>query len=192
MAALACQVSIPGYGKYKFMDRIAFRELLARYVNGTAAPEEKALVDHWYELLYDHKLPALKQEELDSIEQEMWTHLEKEGNMKRTVRRKRLYYFAAAAVVAGLITTAWALFSAAPKSGSWEQSRQENKLTESINNTTAPKRITLNDGSYVLLQPASKITYSTFDSSRREVYLEGEAFFSGSKRSGPAFLCIYQ
>ena len=163
------------------MDRTAFRELLLRYVNGTASPEEKALVDHWYELLYDHKLPALKQEELESIEQEMWVHIEKEGNMERTGRRKRLYYIAAAAVVTGLIITALALFNTATKSISYGQSRQQNKLAESINNTDVPQRVTLDDGSYVILQPTSKIAYSRFDSTKREIYLEGEAFFQVTK-----------
>jgi transmembrane sensor len=63
------------------MDRIAFRELLIRYINGTAAAEEKSLIDHWYELLYDNKRPALKQTELDNIEQEMWAYIEKAGNL---------------------------------------------------------------------------------------------------------------
>ena len=62
------------------MHRTAFRVLLVRYVNGAATPEEKALIDHWYELLYQRNLPALKQEELDTIEREMWTYIEMEGN----------------------------------------------------------------------------------------------------------------
>jgi ferric-dicitrate binding protein FerR (iron transport regulator) len=173
------------------MDRTAFRELLLRYVNGTATPEEKALVDHWYELLYDNKLPALKQEELDNIEQEMWAHIEKEGNIplddhnpssiRRNAGGKRLYYLTAAALVAGLIITALVLFYTAPKAFSYEQSRQQKKLAESINNTAVPQRILLSDGSYVILQPASKIAYSQFDSVKREVYLEGEAFFQVTK-----------
>jgi ferric-dicitrate binding protein FerR (iron transport regulator) len=39
----------------------------------------------------------------------------------------------------------------------------------------------LSDGSYVILQPSSKIAYSTFNSTSREVYLEGEAFFQVTK-----------
>jgi transmembrane sensor len=171
------------------MDRIAFRDLLLRYVNGTASPEEKALVDHWYELLYDNKLPALKQDELHSIEQEMWAHIEIKGNIERTGRRKGLYYLAAAAMAAGLIITTWVLFNTTPKSFTYEKSRQQNKLTESINNTAAPQRIVLNDGSYVILQPASKIAWSQFDSTKREIHLEGEAFFQVSKdRARPFYV----
>jgi transmembrane sensor len=108
------------------MNRTAFRELLIRYINGTTTSEEKALVDHWYELLYDNNLPAFHQEELDNIEQEMWAHIEKEGDIhadntkilpiKCAVRRKRLYYFTAAAIITGLAISVWTFFFSDRKS----------------------------------------------------------------------------
>lgn len=173
------------------MDRTVFRELLLKYANGAATPEEKVLVDHWYELLYDNSVPTLKQDELHSIEQEMWMYIEKEGAlsgdpsiavpMDGYKRRKRLYYISAAAVVVALAVTVWSLLYTPPKAFSYEQSRNQNHLQESINNTSAPQQVSLSDGSYVILQPASKIAYSQFDSATREVYLEGEAFFQVTK-----------
>ena len=174
------------------MDRIAFRELLIRYVNGTATPEEKALVDHWYEGLYNNNLPSLKQEELDNIEQEMWAHIEQTGNLavgdaplpatNHYRRRKHIYYISAAAVVTALVIGAWLFFLSSPKNFSYEQSRRQNQLSESINNTTAPQQINLQDGSYVILQPNSRIAYPIpFKGATREVYLEGEAFFQVAK-----------
>jgi ferric-dicitrate binding protein FerR (iron transport regulator) len=179
------------------MDRIAFRELLLKYASGAATPEEKVLVDHWYELLYNNSLPTLKQDELDSIEQEMWTYIEKEGILPGEPsiavpfdgnrRRKLLYYSSAAAIVIALAVTTWALLYTSPKAFSYEQSRKQNHLQESINNTSAPQQVSLSDGSYVILQPASKIAYSKFDSASREVYLEGEAFFQVTKDPGRPF-----
>jgi transmembrane sensor len=173
------------------MDRMSFRELLLRYANGTATPEEKVLIDHWYELLYNNNLPGLKQDELDNIEQEMWTYIEKEGILPGDAaivapidtnkRRRRLYYLSAAAILVALAITSWALFNPKPRAFSYEQSRQQNQLSESINNTSVPQRISLSDGSYVILQPSSKIAYPTFNSKTREVYLEGEAFFQVTK-----------
>jgi transmembrane sensor len=173
------------------MNRTAFRELLIRYINGTASAEEKALVNHWYELLYDNNLPALQHEELDNIEQEMWAHIEKEGNIytdntkilsiKKAMRRKRLYYITAAAIVTGLAIIGTFFFSSA-ETFSYDQSRRQNKLSENVNKTAAPQRITLEDGSYVLLQPDSKIAYSQHErGDKREVYLEGHAFFQVAK-----------
>lgn len=172
------------------MHRIAFRELLLRYADGTATHDEKVLIDHWYELLYNNDLQALKQDELDEIEQEMWTYIEKEGiipgnapvvSIDHNKKRKRLYYISAAAIIIALAITSWAFFNNKPKTFSYEQSRQQKHLLESINSTSVPKRIALNDGSYVILQPLSKIAYSNFDSTSREVYLEGEAFFQVTK-----------
>ena len=174
------------------MNRTTFRELLIRYVNGAATSEENALIDHWYELLYDNKLPALKQSALDSIEQEMWAHIEQAGNLpavdtitptiSRAVRRKRLYYITAAAIISGLVIGGCFLFFSAPKTFSYEKSRQQYKLAERVNSSATPQRITLKDGSYVILQPASKIAYAqTSDPAKREVYLEGAAFFQVAK-----------
>jgi transmembrane sensor len=179
------------------MDRIAFRELLIRYINGAATPEEKALIDHWYELLYNNSLPTLKQEELDHLEQEMWTFIENKGNMQNPEtlvvpievkrRPKRLYFISAAAIAAVITIAGWVVFNTSSKTFSYEQSRQQNKLSESRNHTGAPQRISLSDGSYVILQPSSKIAYSAFDSTSREVYLEGEAFFQVTKDANRPF-----
>jgi transmembrane sensor len=180
------------------MNRTAFRELLIRYINGTASAKEKALVDHWYELLYGNNLPALQHEELDNIEREMWAHIEKEGHIyadntkilsiKGATRRKRLYYIAAAAIVISLAIGGWTFFFSSPKTFSYDQSRQQNKLSENVNKTSAPQRIKLEDGSYVVLQPASKIAYAQHISgNKREVYLEGQAFFQVAKDAAKPF-----
>jgi ferric-dicitrate binding protein FerR (iron transport regulator) len=175
------------------MDRIAFRELLMRYINGTTTAAEKALIDHWYEGLYDNKLPTLKKGELDNIEQEMWAHLENTGNLTASFavygsrKRKRSYYFAAAAVIIGLIISGWLLFFSSTQT-SYEVSQKQNKLTESVNSTTTPQRLNLEDGSYILLKPASKVAYAPhFGADRREVYLEGSACFQVAKDAARPF-----
>lgn len=170
------------------MDRVAFRELLIRYTNGTATADEKSMIDHWYELLYDNKLPALQQTELDNIEQEMWVFIEKESNLSepvvvyRSKRMKRLIYFAAAAVIICLVISGWLVFFNVASTISFETSRKKNQLAETVNSTTIPQRLNLEDGSYILLEPASKISYAKhFGANKREVYLEGSAFFQVAK-----------
>lgn len=62
-------------------------------------------------------------------------------------------------------------------------------LIEQVNNSDSPKLITLSDGSSVLLQPKSSLSYSKdFDISKREVFLKGEAFFEVSKNPKKPFL----
>ncbi|SEA75934.1 FecR family protein [Flavobacterium gillisiae] len=63
-------------------------------------------------------------------------------------------------------------------------------LVEQTNNSNNPQIITLSDGSSVLLQPDSKLSYpKIFVGNERKVYLSGEAFFEISKnRKKPFFV----
>jgi transmembrane sensor len=179
------------------MNRTAFRELLVRYVNGTASEEEKAIIDHWYELLYDASLPALQEEELDDIEQEMWTHIEKSGDFSfhknaipelKPKKRNLLRYAAAAAIVASVGVVTWALFLSPKKSFSYEAIKLQHQLQETVNNTRSAQKVNLGDGSYVILQPSSKIAYPKhFEAGKREVYMEGQAFFQVAKDPSKPF-----
>ncbi|WP_338645653.1 FecR family protein [Flavobacterium sp. KS-LB2] len=58
----------------------------------------------------------------------------------------------------------------------------EEGLVEQTNNSDKPQIITLSDGSSVLLQPNSKLSYpKIFVGNERKVYLSGEGFFEISK-----------
>jgi transmembrane sensor len=68
---------------------------------------------------------------------------------------------------------------------------QDNKegLVEQTNNSNKPQIITLSDGSSVLLQPNSKLSYpKIFTGNERKVYLSGEGFFEISKNPQKPFL----
>jgi len=62
-------------------------------------------------------------------------------------------------------------------------------LVEQTNNSNKPQIITLSDGSSVLLQPKSKLSYpKIFAVNERRVYLSGEGFFEISKNPNKPFL----
>jgi len=62
-------------------------------------------------------------------------------------------------------------------------------LVEQTNNSNKAQTITLSDGSSILLQPKSKLSYpKIFTGSERRVYLSGEAFFEISKNPKKPFL----
>jgi transmembrane sensor len=62
-------------------------------------------------------------------------------------------------------------------------------LVEQTNNSNKPQIITLSDGSSVLLQPNSKLSYpKIFTGNKRKVYLSGEGFFEISKNPQKPFL----
>ncbi|HEX9152506.1 MAG TPA: FecR family protein [Flavobacterium sp.] len=61
-------------------------------------------------------------------------------------------------------------------------------LVEQTNNSNKPQIITLSDGSSVLLQPKSKLSYpKIFAQNERKVYLSGEGFFEISKNPKKPF-----
>ena len=181
------------------MNRNDFRQLLKRYISGTASKQEKTLIDNWYELLYNENIAALDTNELEGIEQEMWEKIELQTNIKsndefpaaaKTPVRKIIFrWAAAAAVITAIVAGIYSLNPTQQRSFSYEQNKTLNKLQE-INNTTAlTKKVELEDGSTIVLQPSAKLAYPThFSKDKREVFLEGEAFFQVTKNPLKPFL----
>lgn len=89
----------------------------------------------------------------------------------------------AAAVLLGIISLGWWLTAnnrTAPAPFSYTEliDRAEVPLTEFVNTATRPQTLLLPDGTTVLLQPGSKLSYQAdFSGPEREVYLSGEGFF---------------
>lgn len=177
------------------MDRKEFRQLLKRYLKGTCTEEERAWVDRWYELLYDHSLPTVTAAEFDALEGEIWAGIQQKGLIARElpsapVRRLRPWRYAvAAAVVLAVVAGLFFLYpSPATGSISYEQVRTDRGLQERVNHTEGVQTITLEDGSTVRLQPGSRIAFpARFTADRREVYLDGEAFFDVQRNAGRPF-----
>lgn len=66
--------------------------------------------------------------------------------------------------------------------------KNNEELVEQTNNSKNSQTITLSDGSSILLQPKSKLSYpKTFIGNERKVYLSGEAFFEISKNPKKPF-----
>jgi transmembrane sensor len=62
-------------------------------------------------------------------------------------------------------------------------------LVEKINQTTQPLTIRFEEGSTVVLQPASRVSYpATFSGEKREVFLSGEGFFEVTKNPEKPFM----
>ncbi|GAB4043360.1 FecR family protein [Spirosoma litoris] len=62
-------------------------------------------------------------------------------------------------------------------------------LVEQVNTTTKPLTVYLMDGSQVVLQPQSRMTYpKIFDPAKREIHLEGEGYFEVTKKPKQPFI----
>lgn len=179
------------------MNRNAFKQLLKRYVTGVASEEEKLLIDHWYELLYNDNISKLNDAELLLLEQEIWDKIEEEALLEhdkilpiKTPFRKNIFKWAAAAAVFIGISLGIYIFTTGEHSlFVYQENKLKSQFEEVINTSSVTKRVSLEDGTVITLQPSSKIAYPHFFSKdKREVYLEGEAFFDVAKNPAKPFL----
>ncbi|GGM78088.1 hypothetical protein GCM10010967_07240 [Dyadobacter beijingensis] len=101
-----------------------------------------------------------------------------------------------AASIAFIILMGWAVYSVMIKSDEKPQLAQQDSmgtlntsLTEKINTTNETIQLALSDGSRISLAPKGRIRYpERFYGERREVFLEGEAFFDIAKDAEHPFL----
>jgi ferric-dicitrate binding protein FerR (iron transport regulator) len=107
----------------------------------------------------------------------------------RVVPMRWLRISAAAAVVAVVITLTLLWRPTVAKQVFQNPIALSENNIEKTNDTKQPLSVLLQDSSTVLLQPGSTLRYpQVFGKLKREVFLEGEAFFQVAKQSGHPFL----
>lgn len=157
-----------------------FKRLLDRYASGECTPEESAIVEEWYENM--GKAGQMSTADRAHLEEQLWRKVA--ANMKNTrkpVRYAIVARVAAAALVA--VASGWALFTQLNTPTTVQQVAEEAPVVppgfrEVVNATQAPIDVVLTDGSVVVLNPMSNIRFTEqADALKREVFLDGEAFF---------------
>ncbi|MCC9065104.1 FecR family protein [Flavobacterium piscisymbiosum] len=123
-------------------------------------------------------------------EKENQTNLNQDSKIR--FLSKRILRSVAAAVVISFLSIWFYQNQISPESKvvTYKELIDENNegLVEQTNNSNKPQIITLSDGSSVLLQPNSKLSYpKIFTGNERKVYLSGEGFFEISKNPKKPF-----
>lgn len=178
------------------MDRKEFRQLLKRYLDNSCTEEEKRIVDQWYTLL-DNSNQFLSDSELNEVEDRLWNKIHSAtistAPKQQSASNKISWLkYAAAACLIGLVALiAFIGFQSKKKSTSNDKlviTKVNQGFLEAANTSDTAKGITLEDGSLVTIYPGSKLAYPKhFESGKREVYLDGDAFFSVSKNPNRPF-----
>ncbi|WP_264530110.1 FecR family protein [Flavobacterium sp. N502540] len=151
-------------------------------------------------LLLAMKVPeqTITQPELYRALQTTWTKIEEKESKNNSIQGSKIkflkkYFLSgiAAALVVSL-GSVWFYNNTTPHSTIVTYNELINKnnegLVEQTNNSDKAQIITLSDGSSVLLQPKSKLSYpKIFTGSERKVYLSGEGFFEISKNPNKPF-----
>ena len=180
-----------------YMDRKAFHQLLKRYAEGTCSQAERELIDRWYELLDDESLSSADPILDPEVEARLWVNIRDKVRsgaapvLPLSSRRKRLIGWAVAAAVVVLISGLgiYVYKSREPVPRNILQQAELNlPLKDRTNGGAASQELVLEDGSRVVLGPGAHLTFPEhFGNNKREVYLEGTAFFSIAKNTSKPF-----
>jgi len=156
-----------------------FYELLHKFRTGKATPEEQEFLLKYYDLFEsDPDIIALlsdteKEKLKTEINTSIWQNIDKEAKSRKKVVaiKTAMVRIAAAAVLVAGCTVSLLFLRNGPS---------QKKTTAALVHRQKPNRfINLPDGSTVILSAGSKLEYPlSFEAyTKREVYLEGEAFF---------------
>ena len=182
------------------MNHKAFRQLLKRYLDNSCTDDERKIIDQWYELL-DNGNVDLSDREMNEVESRLWNKLQaasaRTGSEKDTVpivnrQKKNWWKYAVAASILGLILLSSMLWfrnnGKARATDVLVAAKVTEGFLEQTNTGNAPKIFQLEDGSAVTIYPGSKLAFPKhFATGKREVYLEGEAFFKVTKNPNRPF-----
>ncbi|WP_128544574.1 FecR family protein [Larkinella soli] len=180
------------------MDRKGFLDLLQRYLNGTCTPEERELVDRWYEELEQEDPGGPKGMSKEQLEALLWSRINTltepvEAPAARMVPgwRSRPWMPAAAASVVLAAGLLWVLRTRQlPEQIGWERTPVAlSGLHEEANPGKVTRMVRLEDGSRIRLEPGSSVRYAEpFAVDRRIVYLSGNALFEVTKNPKKPFV----
>ncbi|MFD1872007.1 FecR family protein [Hymenobacter bucti] len=181
------------------MTESEFYLLLQRYLDGTCTPAEQAQVTQWYDQLQKADLRQLPSHSQRSVEEAIWQRLRLTPAVPQPAlrgrRAARLWQKRQLRWAAGLGLFVLGLGGLLPYARHWQAASaptaatSANGWTRHQNTTPQVQAFSLPDGSRVTLRPGSSLRYpDALAGARREVYLEGEAFFQVHKNPARPFL----
>jgi ferric-dicitrate binding protein FerR (iron transport regulator) len=157
------------------------------------------LVERWYDSLDGVEGKTLQSQNQEAVEDAIWQRLEQSKSAPaaapRLLRRPAAFWQTSPFQWAALVLLALGLGVLLPYAKRFptplrhQAVASEPGWTRRSNTTQQVQAFQLPDGSRITLHPGSSLRYATaFVRPRREVYLEGEAFFKVSKNRTRPFL----
>ena len=173
------------------MTQQEFNTLSKRYLEGKTTEEEDLLLMKWNHAQDNQNRLNLPPDQKKAIEKRIWGKLQQQIQPRPRGLVRHLAWVAgiAACLVLGI---AWysSVYSAQKEDASAAiDTNHEQKGIEVKNTTPLEQKIKLEDGTTVLLKQNSAIVYDrSFNRSKREIYLEGEAFFKVKRDISKPFI----
>ncbi|MCE6989571.1 FecR family protein [Dyadobacter sp. CY323] len=176
------------------MSRTSFAALLLKYQSGDITPAEQLVVEQWYALLGEEQRELSAQEWMD-LENRIWGKLQQESMdddiatvpVKSVFGQKIGAWIAVAASV--ILTLGFGYYFAQTINGTNRVSEGDQQTLKRIENTgLTVVVVVLEDSSKVFLNPGAELRFSEhFTNLKREVFLNGEAFFEVSENPNRPF-----
>ena len=174
------------------MNQYEFNKLLEKYLDGQCSEQEELLIQEWYAQITETTKDTLPEEEKEKVKQNIWKKTKANTLDREDIPRLKIWrYLAIAAsilLVFGVVLTLWVKNS--PQNDHTLATLSNDKSLKEVKNTTTKTQdVSLEDGSTIVLQPLSILTYPEhFDAQNRTVYLKGEALFKVKRNPTKPFL----
>jgi len=157
------------------MSKTSFLNLLNRYQSNTCTETEKRMVEDWYDMLGQDYDQTLSDFELNAMHSRIWQNV---APVEKTVKLSRFKYISIAAAVVILLVGGTLLLNYNNSERYFKEKVSYTSLATYQNNTDKKIDLILADQSVVTLSPGATIDYpSHFAGAKREVFLDGDAFF---------------
>jgi transmembrane sensor len=172
------------------------KELLRKYLEGRATPEEEKLVDDWYESLSGvHEKVGLSDSERGILRSFYWNSISKKIHSGSAEGRDRGLWskkiMGLAASVAALVMVSIFLLPSQVDDSGVSEVAAHSVQQEIRNETDQIRHVVLPDNSSIRLFPGSKLQYGgDFNGSDRRVRLSGQAFFKISHNPEKPFYVL--
>ncbi len=159
------------------MSKTSFLNLLSRYQSNTCTETERKMVEEWYDMLGQDYDQQLSDTELNAMHNRIWQNVTPEEKVAQLFPKWK-YISVAASIAVLLISGALLLTNYNNSERYFKESVSYSSLSTYKNKTDKTVELVLSDQSVVTLNPGAIIEYpSHFAGTKREVYLNGDAFF---------------
>ena len=176
------------------MSQYEFDKLVEKYLAGQCAPDEETLLRDWSESKLAQSRLHLDDDHKTLIQKRIWRRLDQK-TLRQSLFSVQYKWLSVSVVAASVLLVLTGIYD-----GRRSPSSQAARVvaaksvaftnTVSIKNTTGKaQRVSLQDGSTIVLKAQSTISYPAhFGDKSRQVYLQGEAFFDVRKNPGRPFV----
>ncbi len=166
------------------LSREQFKEMLTRYLKNSSNAQEKQFIDRWFEA-FGGKKSTLNKSNFEETERKLWNSIQAKTSKlatNKSVPVSLINYWKVSGIAAAMLISfagiRYMLIEHGPFNSQATLSGQGSPAKIISNTASVNQKLKLEDGTTITLYPESSVRFDVVTKEKkREVYLEGEAFF---------------